>query len=485
MTATAGRLAEALPSWTAYDEAPYLSHVYPQAHPDRLATHATLLGVPCAPVETCRTLEIGCGDAVNLISLAYTHPKARFVGIDLASTAIARGQAMIDALGLNNINLVQADILDADPGEFDYILAHGVYAWIPPAAREAMLAMIRRALAPAGVAFVSYNALPGCRVRQVVRDMLRFALKGVEGVSARAEAARDVLREIAEDLPGESPFHTAVREEANDTRARPLSLVAHDELSDDYHPVHLFEFVDHCARHGLAFLTEAEPRNSAAGFLPPHALDDPDFDVIARAQHADFALLRCFHQTLVVRDDLVFSRRPRPENLYGLHAATPATLNEKGVFETSQMTFEIEDETTSAAIRRLGRAWPKTLPVRELIGGDAVRAEALLNMYWAGAVALHAEPSTYVTTPGERPEASALARLQARSGTGRLVTLRHATVEFQDDFSREFIGGLDGTRTVEEIVRDVCARLDGPPDKIDHEVRTNLVAMAEMSLLVR
>ncbi len=155
------------------------------------------------------------------------------------------------------------------------------------------------------------------------------------------------------------------------------------------------------------------------------------------------------------------------------------------MFETNQVTFEIEDPMTSAAIERLGAAWPMSVPVRALIGEDDVRAEALLNMYWAGAVELHAAPIAYRTTLGERPEASALARLQARSGSRRLVTLRHSTVEFQDDFSLEFIAGLDGARTVDEIIDDVSARLDAPREDVEREARKNLAAMAEASLLVQ
>src|SRR5437660_636743 len=43
---------------TAYDEVAYPSYVYPQTHPDRVATIATVLGLNPAPVEACRLREI-------------------------------------------------------------------------------------------------------------------------------------------------------------------------------------------------------------------------------------------------------------------------------------------------------------------------------------------------------------------------------------------------------------------------------------------
>lgn len=53
-----------------YDEVPYESYPYPQTHPDRIATIATILGISPAPVERCRVLELGCASGGNLIPMA-------------------------------------------------------------------------------------------------------------------------------------------------------------------------------------------------------------------------------------------------------------------------------------------------------------------------------------------------------------------------------------------------------------------------------
>ena len=90
---------------TSYDEVPYPSAVYAQTHPDRLAVIATLLGLKPAPVESCRVLELGCGDGWNLISMAYGLPESEFVGIDLATQPVARGTALVQKLGLKNVSL--------------------------------------------------------------------------------------------------------------------------------------------------------------------------------------------------------------------------------------------------------------------------------------------------------------------------------------------------------------------------------------------
>ena len=116
-----------------YDQVSYRTFPRRQTHPDRLAAIARFFGMKPAPVTACRVLEIGCGNAANLIPLAYHLPESRFTGIDLAAAPIAAGCTMARDLGLSNIDLRVADLreLGAEMGEFDYIFAHGLYSWIP------------------------------------------------------------------------------------------------------------------------------------------------------------------------------------------------------------------------------------------------------------------------------------------------------------------------------------------------------------------
>jgi tRNA G46 methylase TrmB len=87
----------------AYDEILYPGRPYPQTHPDRLAAVATLAGMAPAPVGRCRVLEVACGDASNLIPMAYGLPESEFVGFDLATCPIERGKRLARRLGLKNL----------------------------------------------------------------------------------------------------------------------------------------------------------------------------------------------------------------------------------------------------------------------------------------------------------------------------------------------------------------------------------------------
>jgi SAM-dependent methyltransferase len=125
-------------------------------------------------IETCRVLEVGCGRGDNLIPMAFSLPRARFLGIDLSPRQIAEGRAAIAELGLENIELRAQNILDVSPGlgSFDFIVAQGVYSWVPEPVREQMLRLCAAALAPNGLALISYNTYPGWYMRTMIRDLM-------------------------------------------------------------------------------------------------------------------------------------------------------------------------------------------------------------------------------------------------------------------------------------------------------------------------
>ena len=78
------------------------------------------------------------------------------------------GKALIEELQLQNIKLRRANILEIDDswGQFDYIIAHGVFSWVPREVQEKVLQISSLNLAPNGVAFVSWDATEGAPPQQ-------------------------------------------------------------------------------------------------------------------------------------------------------------------------------------------------------------------------------------------------------------------------------------------------------------------------------
>src|SRR5262249_48550986 len=123
---------------TSYEDVPYGNLAHPASHPDRLATVATLFGLTPPPVARCRVLELGCAAGGNLLPMALAFPDSTFVGVELSPRQVAEGRATAAALGLTNVELRAQDILDLPDsfGPFDYVIAHGVYSWVPPAVQD-------------------------------------------------------------------------------------------------------------------------------------------------------------------------------------------------------------------------------------------------------------------------------------------------------------------------------------------------------------
>jgi SAM-dependent methyltransferase len=452
---------------TAYDRVPYPGHPFAQTHPDRLATVATLFGLHPAHPASCRLLELGCGDGGNLVPMAYALPGSAFCGVDLSPRAIAHAAALRDALGLANVGLHRAD-LTALPeiGTFDYVVAHGVYSWIAPAARDALLAACRAHLAPGGVAYVSYDVMPGGHVREITRQILRWHLRDIDDPAERITSARALLHALADS--GSEPAAWAL--EQGDP------ALYHDELAPHHEAILFTDFVAHARRHGLDFLAEADVFEMQAGGLPAAYAAG---DVIAREQYLDFFKGRMFRQTLLCHAG-VDRREPSGAVVRGMLAASPA--RPVGVLGPGTVEFRgprgatitTDHDAVKAALVRLGDAWPGAVPVAAL-DGEAV-CEALLRAYAVNLVQLHVWTPEIATAPSERPVASAVARLQAAAGS-RITNLRHGTIDVPDELGRRLIGLLDGTRDRAALLRE----LGRPADELER----SLEGLARIAVLER
>jgi SAM-dependent methyltransferase len=439
-------------------------------------------------------LELGCGDGGNLVPMAVGLPDAQFVGIDNAGSAIERGTSVARSLALKKVSLETISIEDYDPpaGSFDYVIAHGVYSWVPPAVRDAALALCGRVLAPAGVAVVSYNTLPGGRVRQALRDMMEFHSAGIEHPRERAAKARELLHFVVAGAPPDWPMAAAIRVQAERLLPRDDYSLLHDDLSEFNDAVHFHEFVAHAGAHGLQYLAEAEFFEMQTGVMPEPvqqallAVEDP----IVRDQYLDFLKARMFRQTLLCHADARVDRSPRAaavERLAFSSAAVAAAepdADGRVVFQgPGGSTLTTDHPDVVAALRRAADCWPAALWVRDLDGDRAALCDALLRGFAANVLQLHECPPRLSTSPGERPEASPLARLQAADGE-MVTSLRHRSVRLEDELARRLVTLLDGTRDRAALAAALRPHTELADAELDAALERGLGGLARLALLV-
>ena len=196
-----------------YDQTPWPGEGCPQSHPDSVGAIARVFGLRAAPVERCRVLELGCAAGANLVPMAAAFPEATFFGVDLSAEQIRAGRAEVEALGLKNLTLREGDIaaLPADLGTFDYVIAHGVFSWVPREVQEGMFRCLRGCLAEHGVGFVSYSALPGAHARMALGEMLRWHVRHEAEPKRRVERARRFAEQLAVHAVAKSGTAAALR----------------------------------------------------------------------------------------------------------------------------------------------------------------------------------------------------------------------------------------------------------------------------------
>jgi SAM-dependent methyltransferase len=466
-------------SGTAYDRVTYPSGVFVTTHPDHLATIARLHGLNPPRPETARVLEIGGGDGMNLIAMAAAYPDAEFLSFDLAEAPVARGQAIVAASGLTNVRVEVRDIIDAArdrEGQYDYISAHGVYAWVPGPVRDALLALIGRVLSPDGVAFVSYNALPGGHFRRVVREMTLHHIEGIEDPDARIAAAAAFLTAYAQPRADDRPLLEAMRDVARPIASKVGQVLFHDELGEVFEPQAFSAVAAAAACHGLRFLNEAEPGRMDQG-MPGVEMDETA--LIRAVQAEDYQSACFFHQTLFVRSDRVPARRPDIAAVAELYASTRCTRTGPTDFTSQEGTFGISDLPLADAVARIAEAWPQRLRVGDLVHNE-MRLEAIYRLFLGKAITLHATPLPGVARPGDRPRISALASALLTLAEERLFTLDHRAVLLDEPAPRAFLALLDGSRDWPTIEAD-WAR-SGHAD--DTDAAAALARFASVPLLV-
>ena len=477
-----------------YDEVPYPSLPRPQSHSSRIAALAAIAGMTPPPVSRWRVLEIGCGDASNLLPLAFEYPEGQFTGVDRAAVPLARGRDAAAKLGLANLELQQADLLGWKPdGEFDYVIAHGFYSWVPGEVRDRLLEICAAALSPGGVAYVSYNALPGGHLRRYVWDLLKFHTRRAASSRIRIEKAHELARLVAA-RPAGDPGRAAIRKEMENVLERGAEAIFHDDLSEFNDPVYLMDFIGHAARHGLQYLGDAEPVRDDVRDLPW-----PAEDWFEARQYGDFLACRKFRESILCRKDIRLDRSLSLDRFLALAAASrvkPAEPQPDGAqkFELSQgRSLTTNHPLVKDVLCFLASRWPGSVPVAGLpLGGyrpeDA--ADMLMHLAEAEAIELWQQPPRVATAIAERPVASPLARFQLSLGLAVVTNQRHQSIDLPDETGRALISLLDGTRDREALVAAMGRVAPGPegtpadPAAIERSLQVSLQEMLRLCLLV-
>lgn len=515
---------------TDYDRVPYQSNPYDFTHPDHLAVMARLMGLESPPPEGARVLELGCGAGGNLLPMAASMPRARFVGVDLAPSAIAHASRGAQLLGLDNVEFRAMSIADIDAsfGAFDYILCHGVYSWVPGDVREAILRVCREHLTERGVAYISYNCLPGWSFRGAMREVMRFHTQSLESPGEKVAQGRAILGFLVENTPPASEWGHLLRGEKERLDQQTDWYVFHDSMAPVNQGFWFHEFARDADAAGLEYLADAMFSTMMVDNFPEpvrEALAGLNGDLIRTEQYLDFVRCRYFRQSLVVRKGAPVDRHIDGSRLHAFRFTTRAIPEgDIDLTEGVPMAFkaadglEITSQTTliKAALVELFLARPAALSFEDLFARAArhlpvaltpeeardarhTLAGNLLSCLSTSMVVPSLWERPYLSTVSLRPRVFSYARLQAANGALMLTNLRHEGAKV-DPLERELVVACDGTRDRDGLIdalidaltegRLVVEGEDGPiadprtlRREIGRAVDSSMLALMRMALL--
>lgn len=496
-----------------YDQVPYPGLSYTPTHPDRLAVIARLMGLNPAPADHCRVLELGCAVGGNLVPMAYSLPHNRFLGIDNSARQVAEAQKAAEALGLENVAFRHLDILDITPelGQFDYIIAHGIYSWVPTAVQHKILDIFCENLAPNGVAYVSYNTYPGWHMVRIVRDMLLYHTRHIADPVARADQGRSILDFFAQATTSDkdSAYSSFLRtyagiigEKLDGSSHRHSTLVLHDEMAEINEPCYFYQFAEQVAQHGLQYLGEADlssmkGRLVEGSEIPPQVAEGLQHlasDVVELEQAVDFMHNRMFRRTLLCHQEIELPPRISLEavqDFWVTSRARPA-LPDPDLYSVSVVKFQsgegiaisTDHPVSKVALDYLAEQWPAPVHFFDLLetacarvasrtatdsdtpseigdrSSDAeVMAANLLTAfgYDSSLVDFHSYLPAFSPNVSERPVASTVARYQTQQA-GHVTNLRHERVTL-DNLDRFLLYHLDGSHDPAALLDRL---MDGP-----------------------
>jgi hypothetical protein len=253
------------------------------------------------------------------------------------------------------------------PGTFDFIVAHGIFSWVPEETRDALFALCADRLSPGGLLYLNYNARPGWNVRGMVRDLLLANTAGVIGLERRVARAKDVAAKLAASLEAsaEHPYTRLLEGEFRFVRDSDSSYVAHEFLAPDNHPYWRREFFALARRYGLEHVADAD-FNYSSGRVPaglPQQIAEAGLLGQPADDTIDLLSYRQLHSPILTRGPWA-PRAPTDPELAGLVVASclaPDPNSSDGRMFRHPNGFEVEakQESMRSAFERLRPLWPR------------------------------------------------------------------------------------------------------------------------------
>jgi len=262
---------------------------------------------PGLAVRPRRVLELGFGQGFGLALLAAANPDIAFEGCDFNAEHVAHARGLIEDAQLANLAVSQTSFEQAagqGDNDVDVAILHGIIGWIEPAAQRAVVSILERRLRPGGVAFVSYNCMPGWAPLRPIRNLFLEVKRGNPGSSEHQLAvALDLIEKLWRGNAGYFAANAMAQHHVGEMLAMDHAYLAHEYLAEHAELPQFSEVAALLAPAGLSFLSSAALLDNFDAYGVPDAvrpLIAQISDPVLRETIRDFAANRKFRRDLYV-----------------------------------------------------------------------------------------------------------------------------------------------------------------------------------------
>ena len=294
----------------------YITEIgYLQGYSRELAPAALSLAALNRRVRTrasrpLRYLELGFGQGLSLNIHAAACP-GEYWGVDINPAHVANARPMADASG-SHPHILEGSFTDIlacrDLPEFDIIAASGVWSWISPQNRAAIVDIVRSKLADGGMLYLSYNCTPGWSPASPLRHLLSLhadlAGAGGKGILDRVDGALDFAQRVADMGIGYFKANPVAAECLGAIKTQNRAYVAHEFFNGDWEPMPFSRVAELLAPANVSFAVSANLLNHLDGIsLSPAArklLGEIDHPVL-RETVRDYLIDARYRQDIFVK----------------------------------------------------------------------------------------------------------------------------------------------------------------------------------------
>ena len=289
----------------------YTDQFFRELSPAWLNYVAALNGAAPRPIDGAFVyLELGCGFGASTVVNAGAFPRAEFHGCDVISAHVDGGRRHAAALGVTNVTFHQDDfdrLLARGLPACDFIALHGVYSWVDAEARDAVRRVIHALLKPGGIAYVSYNCLPGWAGEAPLRKLLvELAAPAGGDTAQRTAAALAALTTFSHARPRYFKANPSAVTAVEAYNKRDTQYIVHEFMNAAWQPFYAVDVADELAEAGLRYVGSA----TLAENHPALLLDAESAKAIAalatdrqRQVATDFATNQRFRRDVFVRGE--------------------------------------------------------------------------------------------------------------------------------------------------------------------------------------